>query len=78
MSNLKTFLVSTILEKISGNYLAVKRCHYGVRKEKAQVGNKVDDPKHGMCRAEEGGPRAVPVCLGRNDLCSVGSIYSRG
>lgn len=62
MSNLKTFLVSTILEKISGNYLAVKRCNYGVRKEKAQVGNKVDVPKHGMCRAGEG-PGQCPCVL---------------
>lgn len=62
MSNLKTFLVSAIFEKISGNYLAVKRCNYGVRKEKAQVGNKVDDPKSGMYRTGEG-PGQCPCVL---------------
>lgn len=43
--------------------LGYKRYNYGVRKGKVQIGNKVDDPKHGMSRAEEGPERGLCVLV---------------
>lgn len=77
-NSLKIFLVPIFLEKNNGVCLVVKKkksCNYDVRKEENPNRKQCGCPKTWNVQSW-GGPRTVSMCIGRNDLCSVGRMVT--